>query len=267
MPNPKNPHNEPCKQMFLDAIAAAIADKKPQSEINKLEAAFDVLKADPALSNHINQRWYSHRIPDNSVQYIQSKVLDKCYERYSCLTAEEEHLFSLLERLQDPATSLVLVKKAYIADLCNMSQGDARKIQKRLDKLEEVGLIEWVFKPRRGSKSYGVIKINNSVSWIGSNKHIPNVTLKVSSKVKYRQAAAYAVIDGQKMRCGTIEFCEESSDKSDKKQGANATNVNPSQDIQNSPISQIHDNQIPLKKQVPKFQSDACISPDELPEI
>lgn len=261
MANPQNPHNEPCIQMLLDAIAVAIERKKPQSEIDKLKSALNVLNSDPALSNHTNQRWYAHRVPDNSVQYIQTKTLDKCYARYDMLTAEEEHILSLLERIQDPATGLVQIKKSYITDLCHMSQRETRKIQQYLDRLEELGFITYLFKPRRGSKSYGVVKINQNLSWIGSNKGISDVQLNVKGKVRYKQAAAYIVIDGQKMRCGTLEHCEITE-----KNEADAANANPTQDSHSPIIHQEYDNCTCEKRQA-DFDTAYNISLTEFPEI
>lgn len=261
MANPQNPKHEPCIQMLLDAIAVAIEQKIPQSEIDKLKSALSVLNFDPELSNYTNQRWYSHRVPDGSVQYIQTKTLDKCYARYDMLTAEEEHLLSLLERLQDSATGLVQVKKSYIADLCHMSQRETRKIQQYLDKLEELGFIEYLFKPQRGSKSYGVIRINKNLSWIGSNKGVFDVRLNVKENVRYKQASAYIVIDGQKMRCGTLEHCETTE-----KNEADAANVNPLQDSDSPSIHQDYDNCTCEKRQA-NFNTSAYISPTEFPEI
>ena len=202
--NSRNPNNEPCKQMLIDAIDSARERHIAQNKIDTLQAAFDILDSNPALSNDTNQRWYSHRVPDSSVQYIQSRTLDKCPQRFSILTAEEEHLLSLLERIQDPATGCVIVKKSFIADLCHMSQVERRRIQLHLDRLSELGFIDWLYRPQKGSKTYGVIRINQRMSWIGSNKHISTVLLNVTDNSQYQQAAEYAVIDGEKIRCGTL---------------------------------------------------------------
>lgn len=230
--NPRNPDNEPCKQMFIDAINSAQERHIAQNQINILQAALNILNSNPALSNDVNKRWYSHRVPDSSVQYIQSRTLDKCPERFTTLTAEEEHLLSLLERIQDPASGCVMVKKAFIADLCHMSQVETRRIQLRLDRLAELGFIEWLYRPQRGSKTYGIVRVNQRMSWIGSNRHISTVLLNVVNDSKYQQAAEYAVIDDEKIRCGTLVHKEH-------KKMADAASID-HQGIAN-PQSQSHD--------------------------
>lgn len=212
--NPHNPNNEPCKQMLLDSISTAQERHIPQADIDVLQNALKILQRNQALSTAINQRWYSHRVPDQSVQYIQSRTLDKCQERYTRLTAEEERLLSLLERIQDPMTGCVLIKKSYIADLCHMSQREARRIQAQLDKLANIGFISWLYRPEKGSRSYGVIRIHPNVSWIGSNKRISHVSLNVPPVApEYQQAAEYVIINDERIRCGTLIHCETIADK------------------------------------------------------
>lgn len=202
--NPRNPQNEPCKQMLLDAIDTAREKHLAPDKVKILEEALKVLNDNPLLSHGTNQRWYAHRVPDNSVQFIQTRPFNKCTQRFTALSAEEERLYSLLECMQDSITGCVMIKKSFIADLCNMSQIETRRIQKHLDKLADAGFIEWIFRPQRGSKSYGVIRVNPRLSWIGSNKRISDVALNIADTSKYEQTAAYAVIDGEKIRCGTL---------------------------------------------------------------
>lgn len=236
--NPHNPNNEPCKQMLLDSISTAQERHIPQADIDVLQNALKILQRNQALSTAINQRWYSHRVPDQSVQYIQSRTLDKCQERYTRLTAEEERLLSLLERIQDPMTGCVLIKKSYIADLCHMSQREARRIQAQLDKLANIGFISWLYRPEKGSRSYGVIRIHPNVSWIGSNKRISHVSLNVPPVApEYQQAAEYVIINDERIRCGTLIHCETIADK--KMADAASTSID-HQGIA-SPQSQSHD--------------------------
>lgn len=211
-----NPSNSSIIQALLDLKTALERCDMHLTDIDDI--LLECQKENSVLQKTADQIQHSHKYPDKSIEFFQSLRYDQCPERFE-LTHQETVLLDLMERIQDPITGCVTVKKGTFAQALHYTDGERRNLQKYLDHLTELGFLTCIY--RQTNKKPGEYKINQSISWVGKrNKKKSHINIKGFTPQFSIGKATILADDGGKTDSRTlIEYKEADAGQSTDSQG------------------------------------------------
>lgn len=220
--NNKNPLNLAQLQGLLDIKDRVGGDLTIDEVIDLLQEDANL---DAQLTKELQDDWSKHRYPDKKIKFAPVSMYNLAPQLHSVST-EAQALLLLMIRLQAQKTGYVAVKKGFFISALHLGDKRGRRLNQYITELIDIGAINPVHIPPKGSKAPAIYQISDSISRIGN--YTPSSLKSISNEIYSRTTECITVrTDGaeKQLICGTLEEII-----LDKKTGFNATNTEPGVD-------------------------------------
>lgn len=221
--NSSNPLNLAQLQGLLDIKDRVGGDLTIDEAIKLLQEDADL---DAQLTKELQDDWNKHRYPDKKIKFAPISMYNLAPQIHSVST-ESQALLLLMIRLQAQKTGYVAVKKGFFISALHLGDKRGRRLNQYIAELIDIGAINPVHIPPKGSKAPAIYQISDSISRIGGG-YTPSSLKSISSEIYSRTTECITIrTDGgeKQLICGTLEEVI-----LDKKTGFNATNTEPGND-------------------------------------
>lgn len=176
---------------------------------------------DGQLTNDLQNDWNKHKYPDKKIKFAPVSMYNLAPQIHA-ISTEAQALLLLMIRLQAQKSGYIAVKKGFFINALHLGDKRGRRLNQYINELLDIGAINSIHIPSRGSKAPAIYQISDGLSRIGN--YTPNNLKSISNELYSRTTECITVRTdkGEKQYiCGTLE------EIIDKKTRFNATNIEP----------------------------------------